>query len=201
MIYNRYFCIPVIRTESDMKVVRVTEKEIKRLLNSLTVKEDLLTIFNNLVVKFYNNYVEFLYIVFTSYMRNYVRLLDECPYLNQEEIEQIVDKLKNLKKEINVEDIHIVDIYDLLFRISFYDPIDNIQFKYCLYDDIYDRLKNLLNENDAYIYLESVIDIIEHLTISIENSLVSISEHFEDNEDNIIFYIDTHKDSLLFIVI
>lgn len=184
-----------------MKTIFIPENHLSAIFNSLTLKDDSRAVLHNVVVRFDHSYTNFMYSIFSAYSNVYVSLMDEHCELSREEIRDAFNKLVVLRREIKPGNIFVADKLDLLYGVSCTGDTRNTKFKDFMYEDMCSRLENLLGVQKALDYMEDTFEAIEYVTGMIEGNLMAVAQSTDDEDGNMLFYLDIVPEGLLFIII
>lgn len=127
--------------------------------------------------------------------------MDEHCELTREESRLAMERLTVVRQQFNPANIFVADRFDLLYGVSCTGDTRNVKFKDFMYEDIYNRLENLLGVERAALYMEDVFESIEFVTGVIEGAVIGVTQHNDDDEGNIVFYLEPHPQGLIFIII
>lgn len=184
-----------------MKTIFIPENHLRQIFNALTITDECRAVLNNIIVRFDHDYTKFMFGIFSAYSKVYISLMDEHCELSRQEARTAMEKLIILRRQINPANIFVADRFDLLYGVSCTGDLRNTKFKDFMYEDMYSRLENLFGVRVAQEHMEDVFEAIEFVTGMIEGNLISLANSMGDEEGNILFYLDTVQEGLLFIII
>lgn len=184
-----------------MKTIFIPEHHLRHIFSSLSLRDDVRSVLNNVITRFDHDYIRFMHSIFSVYSKVYVSLMDEHCELSREESRSAMEKLIVLRQQINPANIFVADRFDLLYGVTCTGDMRNSKFKDFMYEDIYSRLENLLGVQRAPQYMEDVFESIEFVTGMIEGALMGVAIENDDEEGNVLFYLEPLPQGLLFILI
>ena len=178
-----------------MKFFIINDKEIKQILDSLTISKEARDVIDSITLRFDYNYVNFVYSVFSVYTTYYCCVGDENSSVFGVEAQQIYDKYADANLNIDRRNVFVADIYDIMYTVSCFDKD---RFKDYFYEDIYNRLENVLGVENATIHMEEVFDSMETLFNAIEACIIASISPAEDLTGNVVMYLEIHQHGLMF---
>lgn len=163
-----------------MYLLIVSNNSIKSIIDRLTIKETTKEVLEAIILHYDYSYVNFIYTLFSVYLRAYVRLVDNIEDMSYSEIREIIDKFNAELPRVNPDNILLVDRYDILFTLSPMLFLESDKFTSFIYEYIYNRIEHLIDVNyfkedmseEAIDYMEDILEAIEEIMASIEHTII-----------------------------
>ena len=185
-----------------MYILRVTNEYISNIIKSLTINEKTLSVLNNIIIRFDHKYINFIYLLFTVYLKTYVRITDDNCHLSFQQRKEILNNFSENIPNVKYEQIFIADKFDILFGSSATQYLDSSKLKSYFYEDIYNRIENITGVEVATEFMEDIFDSIEIIISSIEAYIVRIvnNNETEDSSSCVYLYLDLIDNSLVIVM-
>lgn len=184
-----------------MYLLTVSNHHIKNILNTLTLTDDSRRILEQAILRFDPTYVGFLYDLFCVYSNLYFSVASGGVWLDQQDMQRLREHSALQLLNMNFEDILTCDKYDLLYSLSAGEKPLASKFSISLYEDMYERLAELVGDDSAHWYMEDVFDAIEVLMGVIESAFFRFTYRGdEDNNTNLFVYPYFHGSDLALVV-
>jgi hypothetical protein len=173
-----------------MYLLRVTNKAIYDIIQSLTIPDKSRELLKTIIVRYDYSYTKFLYALFSVYMNAYVRMSSGDTNLSAEEQLNVLNTFKSKLQNVDYDSIFIADKLDVLFGASPQPPIDHMKCTTFLYEDIYNRIENIVGVGLASDCMEDIFESIEAITTHIESTFLHLLSRTE--ADNLMAILHMH---------
>ena len=180
-----------------MKLFVLNDRVVKEIVNRLTIEDNVREIIENIILRFDYSFTNFVYSMFSVYTTYYTNLLDENSHINYHEAQRIFSDLSKSNLIVEHSNVFVADIYDIMYVSCTWDKT---RFKHYFYEDMYNRLENLLGVQNATTYMEEVFDAMDNIFSAIEENLVFNIIESDDPQNNIIFYLEMTPHGLMIYV-
>lgn len=178
------------------KITVIPERDLLQLADHILYGEN--KIYSKLFYGFYKihygSLTNLFEALFSSLSNHFVKINSEYSNLSLHEYNKIINIFSNIIKDIDINKIHVVDVYDLLFT----ETNDfNIKINNIFYSTLYDYIDEKILDNKDKVF-EDLYYIINNLYSYIENHLL----HLDNDLDylyNYYIYIDNINNNLIFI--
>ncbi|NTW91180.1 MAG: aminoacyl-histidine dipeptidase [Erysipelotrichaceae bacterium] len=181
-----------------MKLFIINDRDIKNILDSLTVEDTVRNIIESIILRFDYNFTNFIYSVFSVYTTYYAQLTDENSHLNYNEAQNIFNTLTDFNISVDRSNVFVADIFDIMYITSAYD---RTRFKSYFYEDTYNRLENLLGVDNATTHMEEIFEALETIFSAVEENLVFKIIEADNPNPNVIFYLELTPHGLMVYVV
>lgn len=181
-----------------MKLFVLNDRVVKDILNRLTLEDNVREIIENIILRFDYSFTNFVYSMFSVYTTYYANLLDENSHVNYHEAQRIFNDISRTNLVVDRSNVFVADIYDIMYVSVTWDKT---RFKHYFYEDMYNRLENILGVEHATTHMEEVFDAMECIFSAIEETLVFNIIEREETHSNIIFYLELTPHGLMIYVI
>lgn len=178
-----------------MKLFILNDHVIKEIINSLTIEEEIKDIILNVIHQYDYSLVNFIYDMFSVYAGYYVNPLNENSYIPPTEAQQIFTELSSrINPNIDRNNVFVADIYDILFFRPRYEksPLNGY-----FYEDIYNRLENIIGTDQAFKYAEEIFDALEDIFYTVEEDLIQEIIQNDEYSGNVIIYLELKENKLM----
>lgn len=177
-----------------MYLISITNNVIHDLIESLTLNETSKNVLKHVILRYDHSYINFVYCLFSVYLKPYVRLnSDECHLCSHERLE-VLQTFNERLPRVNYDNIFIADKFDVLFGVSPYTHVDSSKFSTYLYEDMYNRIENITGVEIATEYMEDVFESIEYIVSHLESSIVRLVN--KEDEESTFTLFRLHLDIL-----
>lgn len=181
-----------------MRLFILNDHVVSDIVNRLTLEDKIRDIILETIHRYDYSLTNFIYSMFSVYTTYYANLRDENSHISYREAENIFSDISSRSNlTIDRSNVFIADVYDIIFcQASF----EKSRFKGHFYEDIYNRLTNLIGIPEAHEHMDEIFEAMETIFCAIESNLVfNIMQH-DDPNGNIILYLELTPHGLMIYV-
>lgn len=181
-----------------MKTLIIDNKYIDELFKTNSKNEKIYKLIKDVIMQYDYSYVNFIYNIFLLYNNIYIN--NKYNRLSYIEIQDIVNKLSNYKKDIIVDHIVVSDIYDIVYTLY----STEYQFNDLLYEDIFNKLTNMCSYIDIDIdeIFEDILETLTNVFIVINTNIFNyIFSKDKEFDNNVVIYLEIVNNYLLLNII
>lgn len=181
-----------------MRLFILNDHVVHEIVNRLTLEDKVRDIILTIIQRYDYSLTNFIYSMFSVYTTYYANLRDENSHVSYYEAENIFRDLSSRSKlEIDRSNVFVADIYDIIFCQS---SFEKSRFKGYFYEDMYNRLANLIGVPEAYEHMEEIFDAMETIFCAVEENLVFNIIQRDDPNSNVIMYLELTPHGLMIYV-
>lgn len=183
-----------------MRVLMLNEASARELFQSLNIHDELKTFLGKLIVRYDTFFVNFVYSMFCFYTQTHVSVNSCQTGYSEHELQQLISAFTRFHPNLNLSNILISDRFDMLYGIGCTGYTYNPKFHDDFYEEIYNRLEEVLGVKNAYEKMEEVTLAIEQYVGMIETNLLTISDPKMDSNKNLVYYLELKPTHLIFYI-
>ncbi len=183
-----------------MKVFIINDKVVLDILHNLTVDDKLKDIVKKIILRYDYSFINYIYSVFSVYTTYYSSITDENSNLSMRDVEQIHSQFSDCNLNVDRRNIFMADVYDIMYATSDWEKT---KFKCFFYEDIFNRLDNLINNKEILenLEFEDIFEIMETIFGAVEETIVFGLIKSEDLTSTITVYTEVNNNCLMIYVL
>lgn len=181
-----------------MKLFVLTDHVINEIINRLTVEDKVKEIILNIIHRYDYSLTNFVYSMFSVYTTYYANLLDENSHVSYREAQDIFNEISSHSNlTIDRTNVFICDPFDILFCQG---SFEKSRFKGHFYEDMFNRLTNILGHQVAPVYMEDIFEAMETIFCAVEECVAFEVIKRDEPNGNIIMYLELTPHGLMMYV-